>query len=32
MKYESFYKLNLLECMDQLAVKQAEYNDLKIKL
>lgn len=32
MKYESLYKLNMIEAMDQLSVKQQEYNNAKANL
>lgn len=32
MKYESLYKLNMLEVMEQLNVKQQEYNSAKASL
>lgn len=32
MKYESLYRLNVLESMDQLAEKQQEYNQAKATL
>ena len=32
MKYESLYRLNVLESMDELAEKQQEYNQAKATL
>jgi hypothetical protein len=32
MKYENLYKLNLLEGMDQLSIKQQEYNQVRAAL
>lgn len=32
MKYESLTRINVLEYMDQLAVKQQEYNQAKLNL
>lgn len=32
MKYENLYKLNLLEAMDQLSIKQQEYNQVRTAL
>lgn len=32
MKYESLYRINILENMDELALKQQEYNIAKMNL
>lgn len=32
MKYESLYRINVLEYMDELAIKQQEYNQAKLNL